>query len=90
LKSSYLVSGQSSIVLTQTIDDSVTESSASIDFNEGQAIDETTVDGINFIGYVNDHTGYAIAFYDNITLEIRADNITYEQLTEFMRNIRME
>lgn len=86
----YAISNNSTIIITQTISDTETESSVSIDANEGKAVNVKTIDGIDVIGYVNNGIGYAVAFKDNITLDIYSDNIDYDQFTGFIRNIQFK
>ena len=84
----YAISNNSTIIITQTVSDTETEASVSIDVNEGQAVNVKTLDGIDVIGYVNNGIGYAIAFKDNITLDIYSDNIDFDQFTGFIRNMQ--
>lgn len=86
----YAISKNSTIIITQTVSDTETETSVSIDANEGNAVNVKTLDGIDVIGYVNNSIGYAVSFKDNITLDIYSDNIDYDQFTGFIRNIQFK
>jgi hypothetical protein len=89
IKSVYIVSTRQ-VVVTQTIFEGDTEWSSSIQFNGAQSFDETLDNNIRFIGYVQDGNGYAIAYIDNMKIEIyseRLENVDYQEFVNFVKGM---
>lgn len=88
--STYSLENNNSISITQTINDNETNSSVTIDTTEGQPVNEKTSDGLDVIGYVNEDSGYAIAFLsNNIKIEVYSENTVYDDFVDFIVNIKI-
>jgi len=90
LDSTYSFSDDSTILITQTIEDTDTESSVSISFDDGQPVKEKTLDEVDVIGYVKDGIGYAVAFEGNSKIEVYTETVTYKQFTDFIRYLKIK
>jgi hypothetical protein len=58
--------------------------------NNAKVVDLTLDDGSQYIGYVNNGIGYAIAYIDRMSIEIYADTIDYDTFTEFIRGLEIQ
>ena len=89
IQSTYMYDSQQ-IIVTQTIYANNTEWDSSIQFDDGQPIDETLNNNLRFIGYVQEDTSYAIAYVDNMTIDIYAEKIDYDDFINFIREMVIE
>lgn len=89
IRSIYKV-GSQEIIVTQTIYCGETEFSSTIQVGDGEAIDEVIGECIRFIGSVQDGSGYAVAYIDNVHIQIRAEETDYNTFIGFIRGIQYE
>lgn len=80
----------SNITVTQTIFDYNTEWDSNIQFGDGEAIDITIDNKIRFIGYVQNGSGYAIAYIDNISVDIYSERVDYNNLLSFIKSLKID
>jgi hypothetical protein len=58
--------------------------------NNAKIVDLTLDDGSQYIGYVNNGVGYAIAYIDRMSIEIYADTIDYDTFIGFIRGLKFQ
>jgi len=79
----------SEIIITQTICDGDTEWGVSIPSNDGKPIDVTLNDEIHFVGYAGSDC-YAVAYQDNMSIEVFSENLDYDSFVAFIKGIRVD
>lgn len=58
--------------------------------NNAKVVDLTLDDGSQYIGYVNNGIGYAIAYIDRMSIEIYADTIDYDTFIGFICGLKFQ
>lgn len=86
----YATSSNSEITITQTILDDDTEWDANISSDNGMAIDLLLDDETHFVGYVNNNYCFAIAYRENTSVEVFAENTEYDSFVSFLEGIRFD
>lgn len=89
ISANYLI-GDHEISLIQTVYFDNTEWDTNISFDDGQSIDYTTNDSIRFLGYVEENSGYAIAYQDNMSIEVFSEKIDYNEMISFIKGLSVE
>ena len=77
------------INLIQTVYYDNTEWDTNITFDDGQEIDFTTDDDMRYLGYVKGDSGYAVAYKDNISVEVFSETIEYDEMIQFLEGLTM-
>lgn len=90
LSSTYSISDDSVVTLVQLFYDEAIELTAGAHYHEGQKIMEKSLDGIDIIGCVNGDSAFAAAFKDNTSINIYAENISYDEFVAFLQSIQFE
>ncbi len=86
----YLTSSNSKITINQTIIEGATEWDTNINSIDGEAIDITLADGIHFVGYVDSKYCFAIAYYDNTSVQIFSEESDYDSFVAFIKGIQID
>ena len=83
IRSNY-ISGFNEFDVTQTSIHGKTVWNSNLQYPEGQIIDET-VGGMRFVGYILDHHAYAIAYTEEMSVQIIAEEIDYDSFISFIK-----
>lgn len=89
IKSKYTIDFRLFIV-TQTSFLSDTDFGATVQFDDGQAIDETLENSMRFIGGIRSDLGFVVAYMENTMIEIRAEETDYDSFINFIHGIHYE
>ncbi len=82
--------GQDTIILKQTVSDSMTEWSNTQKYNFDKPFHEKLFDGTDVVGYIYGTHAYAVAFKSDILLEFSADGVGYENFCAFIRDVHFK
>lgn len=88
IRTDYQV-GNHDIALIQTIYSDNTEWNTNISFDDGQSIEYFTNDNIRFLGYVKENSGYAVAYIDNMSIQVFSEMIEYDEMIRFINGLQL-
>jgi len=89
ISADYLIEDHA-ISLIQTVYFDNTEWDTNISFDDGQSIDYVTDEDIRFLGYVKENSGYAVAYKDNMSIQVFSEMIDYNEMINFIKGLRIE
>jgi len=90
LVTNYSTSSNSEITITQAIIEGNTEWNTNISSDDGIAIDITLPGGTHFVGYVNDNYCLAVAYQNNMSVQVYSEKSDYDSFTGFIRGIQID
>lgn len=76
-------------VIIQTNAKGETTWNSGLQFGKGETLD-ITVGGVQYVGYVLNGHGYAIAYIDEMSIQIISDNIDYDRFVAFLKDMVIE
>lgn len=86
----YVTSVNSSVIITQTIFEGVTEWDTNISSLNATPVDITMPNGSHFIGYMSDGYCYVINYYNNMSIEVFSEDSDPDTFIEFIKDIRID
>jgi hypothetical protein len=78
------------IHIKQTIEKDRAEWGVFSSFDQGQSVNMKLPDGSALIGYVTETYAYAVTYKGNMSFELSADGISYDEFVGFIQNTRIE
>ncbi|MFZ5975626.1 MAG: DUF4367 domain-containing protein [Bacillota bacterium] len=90
ISSTYTTPQNLTFYITQTVYKGETEWSSSIASSDGQPIKHTLKNGIEANGYINEKTAYAIAYMNNVSIQLTTNDVNYEEFMRFIKSIEIE
>ncbi len=88
IQSTY-ISDFHELVVTQSSFFGETDWNSNLKYSEGEVVD-VTADGMQFVGYVLNNHGYAIAYTEKMSVQIRSDDIDYDHFVNFLEGMIIE